>query len=165
MTGSRATRAYAESELVALEREFERHLTAGLHDALRFLNARTRYRFTGAYRFDPPMLRPLALYDRENPTVRLSAQINPLRETYCSIVRATSTAFVMHDAPNDEQYIPPSPVVSYCGVPLETPDGVVVGTLCHFDLRPRTIPAAELSVLERAARVISRACRGALGGR
>src|SRR5919107_5315661 len=72
----------------------------GLHAGLRFLNARTRHRFTGVYRFDPPMLRNLCLFDRENPTLRFGGD-TPMRETYCSLVGAQASPFATPDAEAD----------------------------------------------------------------
>lgn len=43
---------------------------------------------------------------------------------------------------------------SYLGVPLKTPEGYVVGTLCAIDTRPREFAESELSVLERFAKVV-----------
>ena len=46
----------------------------GLHAALGYLNERTRYRFTGLYRADPPLLRNIGLFDRENPDIDASGR-------------------------------------------------------------------------------------------
>lgn len=43
---------------------------------------------------------------------------------------------------------------SYLGVPLKTPEGYVIGTLCAIDTRPREFIDSELSVLERFAKVV-----------
>ncbi len=43
---------------------------------------------------------------------------------------------------------------SYLGVPLKTPEGYIVGTLCAIDTRPREFINSELSVLERFAKVV-----------
>lgn len=43
---------------------------------------------------------------------------------------------------------------SYLGVPLKTPEGYVVGTLCAIDTRPREFADTERSVLERFAKVV-----------
>lgn len=153
-------RRFGEAETAALLSELERCVAdGGWRDALRFLNARTRYRFTGAYRVDPPFLRNISLYDRENPAVRLLGDIHLLRETYCSIVRVTRAPFATADAPRDdrlESHPARGRFMSYCGVPLKAAGGAVWGVLCHFDLRPRTIPRAEVPLLEAAAHVMGR---------
>ena len=123
----------------------------GVHALLARLNARTRFRFTGVYRFDPPRLQHLALYDRENPTLRLRGGTSTLAETCCAIVAETGTGFetsaVPFDARLEAHLARQRPVKAYQGVPLRAPDGSVWGTLCHYDLRPRLLPVEELEVL------------------
>ena len=63
---------------------------AGIIGALRFLNGRTRYRYTGLYRAEPPLLRNVQLFDRENPTLNVSGEVKPLQQTYCGIVQETN---------------------------------------------------------------------------
>jgi hypothetical protein len=130
----------------------------GMHGALAFLNARTRHRFTGVYRFDPPMLRSLSLFDRENPTLRLGGD-TPMRETYCSLVGQMAAPFWTDDAGHDARvaaHPARESVIAYCGVPIRADDGSCFGTLCHFDLRPRLAPLGELPLLERAAVLLAR---------
>ena len=125
----------------------------GLHAALRFLNARTRHRFTGVYRFDPPTLRSVCLYDRENPTIRVGSD-NPMIETYCSILDETRAPFSLADSAADTRvtaHLARDRVISYCGVPLFGPQGEPRGSICHFDLRPRIAPAAEIPLMEQVA--------------
>jgi hypothetical protein len=131
----------------------------GLHAALALLNARTRHRFTGVYRFDPPMLRAVSLFDRENPTLRLGGD-TPMRETYCLFVGEAGAPFATDDAACDTRLIAHparASVIPYCGVPLRSERGTCFGTLCHFDMRPRLAPVAELLLLEGIAPVVARA--------
>ena len=148
-----------ERRLALAALEIESALTAGrLHEALRLLNDRTRHRFTGIFRLDPPMMRNVALYDRENPQLRLCGDI-PLRETYCSIALETLSPVTIRDAriePRVADHPARDSVLSYCGVPLLAADGRAVGTLCHYDLRPRLIPVAELPLLRRVAPMVAR---------
>lgn len=132
--------------------------SVGMCGALGFLNARTRYRFTGIYRADPPVLRNVYLFDRENPSLSLGGDVVPLDNTYCGIVAATSTPFLAVDATMDPRlsaHPARDSVVSYAGVPVRSADGRIFGTLCHFDLRPRILPLDELAVLEASSRCIS----------
>lgn len=138
-------------------RVFEEHLAVGLRDALAYLNSRTRHRYTGVYRFAPPMLRNVALFDRENPSLTTGCDV-PMEETYCSIVGARTAPYAMEDARNEEDLVMHPArlsVVSYCGVPLFGDDGTCIGTLCHFDDRPRLIPFDELPLLMEAARAVA----------
>lgn len=127
---------------------------SGALRALQFLNARTRFRYTGIYRIEPPNLRNLYLTDRENPTLNVSGKVCPLDETYCGITCAQESPFSTPDARRDERLVAHparESVLSYGGVPLRATTGRAWGTLCHFDLRPRLLPASELTVLQEAA--------------
>ncbi len=131
---------------------------AGLHAALGALNARTRYRFTGLYKAEPPLLHNVALFDRENPSVAASGAVARLEETYCSITRDTGAPFSTNDAQRDDRLVGHAArdsVLCYSGVPIRLDSGVPWGTLCHFDLRPRLLPADELAVLRSVAPVVA----------
>jgi GAF domain-containing protein len=142
-----------------VEAHFHAALAAdGMCAALAFLNARTRYRFTGLYRLEPPLLRNECLFDRENPSLSLGGETTPLAHTYCGIVAATHSAFLVDDSRNDARlttHPARASVVSYVGVPIRAETGRVIGTLCHFDLRPRILPLDELTVLESISLSVS----------
>lgn len=125
---------------------------------LGYLNSRTRFRFTGLYQADPPQLRNLLLFDRENPQLNVSGEVCPLEATYCSLVWGAERAFHTRDAARDERlasHPARETVISYCGVPIRRANGLVWGTLCHFDVRPRLVPTREVPVLESAAAIIA----------
>lgn len=127
--------------------------------ALRFLNERTRFRFTGVYRAEPPMLRNVWLFDRENPRVNVSGAVARLDETYCAITCGTGVPFATRDASNDDRlraHAARESVLSYGGVPIRAEGGQPWGTLCHFDVRPRLLPATELALLEAVAPLFAR---------
>ena len=132
---------------------------AGILGALRFLNGRTRYRYTGLYHAEPPFLRNVQLFDRENPTLNVSGELKPLYETYCSIVRDTNDTLLIADALADARLVAHparESVLSYCGVAIRTEDGQPSGSLCHFDPRPRLLSVQEAQVLEGAAPMFAR---------
>lgn len=143
----------------SVEHEFRSLLaSAGMCQALAMLNARTRYRFTGVYRVDPPLLRNEHLFDRENPSLSLGGNVRPLHDTYCGIVAATEASFAVADAHTDTRLATHSArdsVVSYIGVPVRGKDGRIIATVCHFDLRPRILPLDELAILESISRDIA----------
>ena len=127
--------------------------------ALGYLNGRTRYRFTGIFRFEPPILRNLCLYDRENPSLNLSGGVHPLDDTYCAIVRRSAVPFTTPDAPRDERlrsHRARRTVISYVGVPIRKRDGTLVGVLCHYDVRPRLGPEGEIATLERITPLLAK---------
>ena len=70
----------------------------GILAALGYLNERTRYRFTGLYHAEPPLLHNVALFDRENPDLDGSGAVAKLDETYCSITCRTASPFSTDDA-------------------------------------------------------------------
>ena len=125
----------------------------GLHEALRFLNSRTPHRFTALYRFDPPTLRNIALFDSDAPSVTRGDDA-PMVETYCSSVGQHERGFTTEDARRDDRlrtHPARSTVISYCGVLLRDADGRPFGTLCHFDLVPCEVPIREMPLMEAAA--------------
>lgn len=130
----------------------------GLPAALRFLNARTRHRFTALYRFEAPWLRNVCMVDRENPGLVVAADC-PIRESYCSYIHDDERDFAVEDAKQDARVLEHpkrTALLAYCGVPVFGEDGGCVGTLCHFDPRPRLAPTGELPLLERAASMLRR---------
>ncbi|GAC1478198.1 MAG: hypothetical protein NVS1B4_21720 [Gemmatimonadaceae bacterium] len=131
---------------------------SGLHAVLRFLNSRARFRFTGIYRAEPPMLRNIQLFDRENPGLTISGDVTALNDSYCSLTLASGEPFITHNAaadPHLHDHPRRNSILSYAGVPIRMPGGFVWGTLCHFDLRPRLVPRVEMPVLESVAPLIA----------
>lgn len=144
--------------LNATVQRFTHHLEHdGLRVALGYLNSTTRFRYTGAYRFNAPLLCSIAIFDRENPTLALAAEVD-MQTTYCSIVGELEQALAVDDAERDgrvsthparEQF------AAYCGVPLRDVGGQSFGTLCHYDPRPRIGTADQLELLERVAPIVA----------
>jgi GAF domain-containing protein len=145
--------------ILAVRQAFEARLHGeGLAAALAMLNQRTRFRFTGLYRVEPPALRNVGLYDRENPTLSISGAVCALTDTYCSIVRERGRPFRVSDAPAEARlraHPARESVQSYAGVPVRLPGGHLLGTLCHFDGRPRIIAASEMSLLQELAPLLA----------
>ena len=92
-----------------------------------------------------------------------SAQGMPLERadrqaSFCDRTMALRRTHVVTDAEQDPVFAGapavcgPPHVRFYAGHPLTGPGGLVVGTLCLFDTRPRTLDAHEISVLEELAR-------------
>lgn len=119
--------------------------------ALALLNARTRYRFTGIFQVDPPHLRNIFLIDRENPEVNVSGAVTPVESGYCGLACSALAPFATRDARKDVRlsgHPARCSVISYAGVPIVMPGGRPWGALCHFDGRPRILPASEIPLLE-----------------
>lgn len=137
---------------------FISHLESdGLHTALGYLNSQTRFRYTGVYRFVPPFLCSIEIYDRENPALALREEME-MRTTYCSIVEETGAPFALDDGGTDAR-VAGHPArdrfAAYCGVPLRAPGGGQFGTLCHHDPRPRIGSANQIALLERVAPLVA----------
>ena len=135
----------------------EAFASSGMPGALAYLNGRTRFRFTGVYRAEPPLLRNLCLYDRENPRVLSRGEVTELESTFCSVVCGTAAAFATSDAARDQRtrrHPAGERFLSYVGVPIREPGGRVWGTLCHFDPRPRLVPPGEVAALESVSPLI-----------
>lgn len=128
--------------------------TAGLHEALRFLNSRTPHRFTGIYKFDGDTLRNIALYDDFTPNLQ-KGEDAPMNATYCSLVQ-TLEKLEINDSQDDERVKGKinTPVISYCGVLIRDEEGKPFGTLCHFDMKRCQEPTLDFPLLQEAAKYV-----------
>ena len=124
----------------------------GLGAALRLLNERTPFRFTGVYRFDGAMLRNVALFDRWTGAESPGADA-PMDETFCGITGRIDQPLEVTDGEKDARFpwMQANAVRSYTGTPIRDGDGTAIGTLCHFDLQPCQSISSELPWLARAA--------------
>jgi len=117
----------------------------GLYSTLALLNGRTRFRYTGVYMFEPPLLRNVCMFDREDASVRAFADM-PLTNSYCAIVAATGNSFATTDSLQDSRLIAHPArrrVIAFHGFPLRDTKGRCVGALCHWDLRTRSLDPRE----------------------
>ena len=124
-----------------------------VESALRYLNGRTRFRFTGIFQVEPPLLRNVRLFDRENPKLNVSGAVAQIDVGYCGIACEARAPFYTPDARHDERlgsHPARNSMISYAGVPLRMPSGIAWGTLCHYDTRPRLLPQTELPIMEAA---------------
>jgi GAF domain-containing protein len=121
----------------------------GLEAGLKFLNARTDYRYTAIYRFEGAMMRNIYLYDRQGEAVSNFAKV-PLGDSFCQFVMAEG-GFSTCDSGQDERLLghPYQGVLNaYFGLPLSRRPGTIYGTLCHFDFRPIVIQDSEIEFLQ-----------------
>ena len=148
------------SAMAAVVTRCEAELAAGgTLAALRYLNSRTRFRYTGVYHAEPPVLRNVDLFDRENPHLNVAGGLNPLDETFCGIVCGTNAPFLTRDSLADarlSRHAARESVLSYGGAPIRLENGEACGSLCHFDVRPRLLSAGEMRVLEHIAPLFAR---------
>src|ERR1041385_7242958 len=90
--------------------------------------------------------------------VGLDLTETPRDDSFCSHTILQSEPFVVEDATKDERFAD-CPLVTgephlryYAGVPLSTPDGCNLGTLCVIDRRPRHLSRDQ----EEALRILTR---------
>ena len=122
---------------------------AGIAGALKFLNARTPYRYTAIYRFEGAMMRNIYLYDRLGEDVSDFGKV-PLGDSFCQFVMAQG-GFSTSDSAHDERLLGHAyrgVLNAYFGLPLSRKPGTIYGTFCHFDFKPQVIADGEIKFLE-----------------
>ncbi|RSK44059.1 hypothetical protein [Hymenobacter rigui] len=124
----------------------------GVHNALKYLNNRTPYRFTGLYRFDGSLLQNDALFDQFTPALQRAEPV-PMSVTFCSLVGQRQQPLEIQDAATDTQMqgLIDTEVVSYCGVLIRDAAGQPFGTLCHYDMQRCQERTADMPLLQAAA--------------
>lgn len=129
---------------------FERTLASqGLRAALATLIEHTPFRYVGIWRFEGDESAAAAHVDREHPD-ELRAGPVPSTATYCSNVRAAREPFVLADSADDARvaaHPAREAVRAYVGVPLVTPEGEILGTLCCYDAVPRATAQIDLALM------------------
>jgi len=80
--------------------------------------------------------------------------------SFCTHAIQDTEPFIITDASADERFRK-SPLVigepfikSYAGIPLRSPDGYVVGSLCAMDKVPREFASHEIAMLENFAQIV-----------
>lgn len=87
----------------------------------------------------------------------LDVSEQPRDLSFCAHVVATEVPLIVPDTLLDERFRDHPPVVGpprlrfYAGMPLRTPDGFVVGTLCVIDHQPRELTAEQRDLLRMLA--------------
>ena len=92
--------------------------------------------------------------------VGLDADQTPRDVSFCAHALLADDLFVIEDALRDERFAD-NPLVTgdpsirfYAGAPLRLKDGLVPGTLCLIDHRPRTLSEKERATLAKLARLV-----------
>ena len=114
-----------------------------LFAALRRLNDTTDYRFTGIYLFEGKWVKSLLLFDRECPNVQIGHDVL-WDDSYCRMAATGAGMCEITDSLTDARLTTHGARVAvqcYCAVLLCSPHGTPLGTLCHYDVRPRPTAA------------------------
>ncbi len=81
--------------------------------------------------------------------------------TFCTHTIQSRAPMIVFDASLDPRFAEnplvtgPPHIASYLGVPLSTPDGYNLGSLCALDTRPRTFNDSQLEVLKSFAALVT----------
>jgi len=81
-------------------------------------------------------------------------------QAFCNFTIAGRQPFMVTDATKDDrlshfdQVVGGSKIRSYLGVPLRSPDGYNIGSLCAIDVEPRSFDALQIAILENLARLV-----------
>jgi diguanylate cyclase (GGDEF)-like protein len=84
----------------------------------------------------------------------------PIEESFCRYTVESDAPLVVPDATLDERFKDNQHVTGdahvrfYAGVPLRTPDGVNIGTLCAIDSKPRDFSSRDTEVLQGLASIV-----------
>ena len=127
--------------------------TDGIRAALVYLRGLTDYRYLSIYRSRGDLARAAVHVDRDDPGATDTAEVAETA-TYCTFVRTSGGPFATADAPRDARldgHPKQHALASYCGVPILTPEGELLGTLCHYDVVARDPGQLDLELLLQVA--------------
>jgi hypothetical protein len=125
----------------------------GVRGVLRVLNEGVSHRYTAVYEVRGTVLHNLYVFDKLNPGVR-PFQDELLTDSYCDLVWTSQTPVKIIDAAQDpeaKQHAAFAKFKSYCGAPLRNQNGLMWGTLCHFDEASQAIADLQWDRLLKAA--------------
>ena len=138
--------------------EFESLLDSqGIRPALAYVLSLSDYRFIGIFRFKDGKSTSVVHVDKEAPDVLQAGEV-PEAATYCSYIKSDGVPFATADASVDPRtggHPAKDIVIAYCGVPVVTPEGDFIGTLCHYDLVPRDAEQLDLELLVRVSSALT----------
>jgi GAF domain-containing protein len=140
--------------------EFKEIIEAdGLPAAMRWLNARVPYRFTGIFAFYGDILRNICLVDKDNANITHCPD-QPIVNSYCIYIHRSRERFSVEDAMADgrvEGHPKRRSYHCYYGIPLLDSDGNLRGTVCHFDCTPVRVTDDVVAALDDLALIIAEA--------
>lgn len=132
--------------------------TGGLAGGLRYLNDPIDHRYTAVYQLRDLVLRNVALVDKEGEVRPEFLAEVPLEDSFCQFVMRDGMFKTQHSGEDSrlDGHKYQGVLRSYIGVPLLNDEGVLYGTICHFDALQRTLRDEDFDFLQRAARLIPR---------
>ena len=128
----------------------------GILAALKYLNSRIEHRFTAIYKFQGSMQRAVFIYDKlGNSGNRFNAIARS--ESLGRFITVTQPFGVTDSAtdPFVKAHGHSSPVTSFYGVSLSPGNATPTGSLCHFDVKPQSVPSpVERDFINRARNLL-----------
>ena len=129
----------------------------GIRPALAYIRSLSDYRFIGIFRFKDGKSTSVVHVDKDSPSVLQASEV-PEAATYCSYIKSDGAPFATADASVDPRVVghpAREVVIAYCGVPVVTPEGEFIGTLCHYDLVPRDATQLDLELLVQVSSALT----------
>lgn len=90
----------------------------------------------------------------------LEADQTPRSVSFCTHTIQQRDPFIVENADEDPRFAGtalvagPPHIKSYAGIPLRTPEGYNVGSLCAMDTRPRRFSPADIAILSNFANIV-----------
>ncbi len=90
----------------------------------------------------------------------LDQQETPRAVSFCTHTIQQREPLVVIDARSDPRFatsplvLGPPCIRSYAGIPLRTPEGYNIGSLCAMDTRPREFSASDIAILQNFANIV-----------
>ena len=128
----------------------------GLRPALAYLLGLTDFRYIAIFRRQGDKTTAAAYFDREQPQVVAIDEV-PATATFCHLVTESRASFATADSLQDPRlasHPARQQVQAYSGVPVMTPEGDILGTLCHYDEVPRDPSQIDLELMVAVASAI-----------
>ncbi|WPB55037.1 hypothetical protein [Xylophilus sp. GOD-11R] len=126
--------------------------------ALRLLNAGVAHRFSAAYSLEDGHFHNRGFIDKRGAPLPDDFVVVAFQDSFCRFVYQNGF-FHTRDSATDGRLIGHKfrgVIASYTAAPvLDSTGKWVIGSVCHFDLEPRTISENQMDLLRRAGRMVS----------
>ena len=128
----------------------------GASAALGYLNAGVPHRFSAIYRLFDDRFQNVLLLDKQGEPTPAFLDAIPFEVSFCQFV--LGDGFFSTDDSAADRRLDGHPyqgvMNSYCGVPIVSDAGDLIGTLCHFDLMPQSVLKEEFGLLQKAGHAL-----------
>lgn len=131
----------------------------GLRPALAYLLSLTDFRYIAIFRRNGDKATAAVFYDREHPEVFGVDEV-PETATYCHLATQARDVFATANSLDDPRlasHAARQSVRAYWGLPVMTPEGEILGTLCHYDVVPRDPSQVDLELMVTVASALEQA--------